>query len=89
MIHPFIQYDPPRYSILSTQVFTMIHPGIQYDHSKHSPENSNAIKNDNINIEEDKIIVKVSDVLKKLKSPCDCRNFALENSKSIYYYNIY
>ena len=47
------------------------------------PENSNAIKNDNINIEEDKIIVKVSDVLKKLKSPCDCRNFALENSKFI------
>jgi len=34
--------------------------------------------NNNLN---NKVIVKASDVLKKLKSPTDRRNFALENSK--------
>ena len=33
--------------------------------------------NNNIN---NKLIVKASDILKKLKSPTDRRNFALENS---------
>ena len=33
--------------------------------------------NNNIN---NKVIVKASDILKKLKSPTDRRNFALENS---------
>ncbi len=34
--------------------------------------------NNNLN---NKVIVKASDVLKKLKSPTDRRNFVLENSK--------
>ena len=34
--------------------------------------------NNNLN---NKVIVKASDVIKKLKSPTDRRNFALENSK--------
>ena len=34
-----------------------------------------------INNLNNKVIVKASDVLKKLKSPTDRRNFALENSK--------
>ena len=29
-----------------------------------------------------KVIVKASDILKKLKSPTDRKNFALENSKA-------
>lgn len=35
---------------------------------------------DNNNILNDKIIVKASDILKKLRTPQDRRNFALENS---------
>jgi hypothetical protein len=34
------------------------------------------------NIDNNKIIVKASEVLKKLRTPTDRRNFALENSKS-------
>jgi hypothetical protein len=33
----------------------------------------------------DKVIVKASEILKKLKSPQDRHNFAMENSKSIFY----
>lgn len=35
---------------------------------------------EDINIPENKIIVKASEILKKLKSPQDRKNFALENS---------
>ena len=36
---------------------------------------------EDINKSNNKVIVKASDILKKLKSPTDRRNFALENSK--------
>ena len=38
---------------------------------------------EDINGFNNKVIVKASDVLKKLKSPTDRKNFALENSKII------
>ena len=34
-----------------------------------------------VNNQDNKVIVKASDILKKLKSPTDRKNFALENSK--------
>ena len=34
-----------------------------------------------LNNQDNKVIVKASDILKKLKSPTDRKNFALENSK--------
>ena len=37
---------------------------------------------EDINEPNNKVIVKASDILKKLKSPTDRKNFALENSKS-------
>lgn len=37
---------------------------------------------EDINGFNNKVIVKASDVLKKLKSPTDRKNFALENSKA-------
>lgn len=39
-------------------------------------------------IHNNKVIVKASDILKKLKSPTDRKNFALENS-NIYFNYIY
>ncbi len=45
-------------------------------------ENKNIIQN----IPDDKVIVKASDIIKKLRSPKDRHNFALENSKYVYYY---
>ena len=39
--------------------------------------------NNDVNFNDNTIIVRASDILKKLKSPQDRRNFALENSKSI------
>ena len=39
---------------------------------------------ENNNQQENKVIVKASDELKKLKSPVDRRNFALENSIFLY-----
>ena len=36
---------------------------------------------EDINEVNNKVIVKASDILKKLKSPTDRRNFALENSE--------
>ena len=41
---------------------------------------------EDININNSKVVVKASDILKKLKTPTDRRNFALENSKFIYIY---
>ena len=41
---------------------------------------------ENIEIGENKVIVKASDILKKLKSPADRRNFALENIISFFYF---
>ena len=41
---------------------------------------------EDINIENNKVVVKASDILKKLRSPTDRRNFALENS-NIFFYN--
>ena len=38
---------------------------------------------EDINEANNKVIVKASDILKKLKSPTDRKNFALENSKTI------
>lgn len=38
---------------------------------------------ENNNQQENKVIVKASDILKKLKSPVDRRNFALENSNNL------
>jgi hypothetical protein len=38
-------------------------------------------ENINRNLEDNKIVVKATDILKKLKSAEDRRNFALENSK--------
>lgn len=35
---------------------------------------------ENMNIHDNKVIVKASDILKKLKCPTDRKNFALENS---------
>ena len=43
-------------------------------------DNNNEIENENINSIQNKIIVKAIDILKKLKTPEDRRNFALENS---------
>ena len=34
-----------------------------------------------VNNQDNKVIVKASDILKKLKSPTDRKNFTLENSK--------
>ena len=36
---------------------------------------------EDLNNQDNKVIVKASDILKKLKSPTDRKNFALENSK--------
>ena len=35
---------------------------------------------EDINIPDNKIVVKASEILKKLKSPIDRKNFAMENS---------
>lgn len=44
----------------------------------------NEFGNININPEENKIVVKATDILKKLRSAEDRRNFALENSKKYF-----
>ena len=44
------------------------------------PENINVGEN----IGNNKIMVRASDIIKKLRSPQDRRNFALENSKSYF-----
>ena len=36
---------------------------------------------EDLNNQDNKVIVKASDILKKLKSPTDRKNFVLENSK--------
>ena len=36
---------------------------------------------EDLNNQDNKVILKTSDILKKLKSPTDRKNFALENSK--------
>lgn len=36
---------------------------------------------EDINPNQNKVIVRASEILKKLRSPADRRNFALENSK--------
>ena len=38
---------------------------------------------EDINEANNKVIVKASDILKKLKSPTDRKNFVLENSKTM------
>jgi len=43
-------------------------------------ENINEVKNDNRNFEGEKIVVKASDIITKLKTLEDRRNFVLENS---------
>lgn len=39
---------------------------------------------EDVNNQDSKVIVKVSDILKKLKSSIDRRNFSLESSKTLF-----
>ena len=48
-------------------------------------DNQNIIRN----MPDNKVVVKASDILKKLRSPKDRHNFALENSNNIYTYNLF